>query len=94
MVVHRRPGWTTLELEVLGHVAGQVAERDIIGDHGITEEGDPWFVLEQPDGSALVHFAKIDGRYVSAPSQAGAFDANERLLPLIRRFLERNKKPA
>jgi hypothetical protein len=91
MGIGKRPGWTAAELELLGGLAAHFPP-DTLGEQGCTEEGDPWFVLERPDGSALVHFAKIEKRYVSATSQAGEFDAHDQIVPLVLRFLRRNNK--
>lgn len=39
-------------------------------DRGITDEGDPWFVFcRQEDGEVIIHFARLDGKYlVSSPA--------------------------
>lgn len=82
-VVHE---WTEQELELLGGLTCCL-EAGIVGERGITEAGDSWFVLERPDGSAIVHFGKVNGRYVSVTSQAGAFDTGNNLLSLVLKFL-------
>ncbi len=38
----------------------------IASDHGISDEGEPWFVFCRPDGDAIMHFARIDGSYLIA----------------------------
>jgi hypothetical protein len=35
-------------------------------DHGVTDQGDPWFVFcDAATGDVFAHFARIEGRYVA-----------------------------
>src|SRR5262245_66439599 len=72
----RRPlGWSYEELAHL-HRAAKILVKDglhLDTDHGVTDEGDPWWVFCDSDtGEIVVHFARIGGRYVAcAPFRSG-----------------------
>lgn len=38
----------------------------ITSDQGLSDEADPWFVFCGSNGEAIIHFARIDGKYVVA----------------------------
>lgn len=63
----RGKGWTPqdrADLERVRHVL-RAAGLDVDTDEGVTDEGDPWFVIYRPqDDEVLVHIARVDGRYV------------------------------
>jgi hypothetical protein len=60
-----RAGWTNAELAELYRVehALKQAAFAVETDHGVSDEGDPWFVFCHPDGQVVVHIARIDGLY-------------------------------
>ena len=72
----RRPsGWSDQEFAQL-HRAAKILGKDglrLDTDHGVTDEGDPWWVFCDADtGEIVVHFARIGGRYVAcAPFRNG-----------------------
>ncbi len=64
-----RPGtWSQQELAEFYRVEAALlrAGIGIAGEHGVSDEGEPWFVFCRPDGDAIMHFARIDGSYVIA----------------------------
>jgi hypothetical protein len=60
-------------------------------DRGVTDEGDPWFVFcRAEDDEVIVHFARIDGRYlISAPGFGGNVTGHD-FRALVRDMVERN----
>lgn len=60
-------------------------------DRGLSDEGDPWFVFcRQEDGEVIVHFARLDGRYiVSSPSYSGISTGND-FSQLVRDLMSRH----
>jgi hypothetical protein len=57
---------------------------------GLTDEGDPWFVFCRDDEEIIVHFARIDGRYViSAPAYCGNASGHD-FRALVRDTIERH----
>ena len=64
-----RKGWSNQDLGELYRVEGALLQAGlrIETESGVSDEGDPWFVFCQGDnGELIVHFARIDGRYVVA----------------------------
>lgn len=63
--VLEQPGWTNEELAELYRVEHALAQARIaIGtDHGVTDEGDPWFVFCRPGGEVIVHATRFNGLY-------------------------------
>ena len=64
----RQRGWSNQELAQL-HRAARILDKNglrLDSDHGVTDEGDPWWVFCDTDtGDVLVHFARIGGQYVA-----------------------------
>jgi len=64
---HQR-GWSKRELAYL-HRAAEFLQTNgacIETDRGLTDEGEPWFIFcNETSGEIMVHFARIDGRYVA-----------------------------
>jgi hypothetical protein len=60
-------------------------------ERGTSDEGDPWFVFCHRDGGdVIVHFARIDGRYViAAPVLARPLSGTD-LNAIVRRFVSDN----
>ena len=60
-------------------------------DRGVTDEGDPWFVFcRAEDDEVIVHFARIDGRYlINAPGFGGNVTGHD-FRALVRDMVERN----
>ncbi|GJD57306.1 hypothetical protein [Methylobacterium dankookense] len=64
-----RPGsWSQQELAEFYRVEAALirAGIGIASEHGLSDEGEPWFVFCRPDGDAIIHFARIDGSYLIA----------------------------
>lgn len=64
----RQGNWSQQELAEFYRVEAALlrAGFSIASDHGLSDEGEPWFVFCRPDGDAIIHFAKIDGSYLIA----------------------------
>jgi hypothetical protein len=67
--------WSTQELAEFYRVEAALLQAGmrVVSDRGVTDEGDPWFVFcRADDEEVLIHFARIDGRYlISAPGFGG-----------------------
>jgi hypothetical protein len=88
----RRRGWSKLELT---HFYGAVSALVRVGiavelDGGLTDEGEPWLVCCDADsGEVLVHFARINGKYIACASIFN-YSLTARELPdLVARFIDR-----
>ncbi|MFC6789023.1 hypothetical protein ACFQE0_04890 [Methylobacterium komagatae] len=64
----RLADWSQQELAEFYRVEAALirAGIGIASDHGLSDEGEPWFVFCRPDGDAIMHFARIDGSYLIA----------------------------
>lgn len=65
--------WQNDELAELYRVVDLLGKAglSVETDMGVSDEGDPWFIFCRADsGDVLVHFARIDGRYVAASAVA------------------------
>ncbi|QIJ73290.1 hypothetical protein GU700_00890 [Methylobacterium sp. NI91] len=64
----RQGNWSQQELAEFYRVEAALlrAGFSIASEHGLSDEGEPWFVFCRPDGDAIIHFAKIDGSYLIA----------------------------
>lgn len=64
----RQGSWSQQELAEFYRVEAALlrAGLSIASEHGLSDEGEPWFVFCRPDGDAIIHFAKIDGSYLIA----------------------------
>ncbi|GEP12732.1 hypothetical protein [Methylobacterium gnaphalii] len=64
----RRGLWSNQELAEFYRVEAALcrAGMAITSEHGLSDEGDPWFVFCQPNGEVIIHFARIDGNYIIA----------------------------
>ena len=60
--------WSQQELAEFYRVEAALlrAGIGIASEHGLSDEGEPWFVFCRPDGDAIMHFARIDGSYLIA----------------------------
>ena len=87
-----RQGWSQYELRHLYRTAKVFEDAGFCleTDSGVTDEGDPWFVLcEVGFDETIVHFARIGGKYVvCAPFLNGALTGYA-FSDLIERFLDR-----
>lgn len=64
----RTTSWSQQELAEFYRVEAALirAGIGIASEHGLSDEGEPWFVFCRPDGDAIMHFARIDGSYLIA----------------------------
>ena len=61
-------GWSKHEFDMLLGAAKFLRSEGakLVTDHGVTDEGEPWFVFCDPQsGDVLVHFARIAGKYLA-----------------------------
>jgi hypothetical protein len=83
--------WSPQELAEFYRVEAALIQSGISlhSDRGVTDEGDPWFVFcRAEDGEIIVHFARIDGRYViSAPAYGGNASGSD-FRALVRSMVE------
>jgi len=58
--------WTNQELADLyrAHALIQAAQPGLESDRGISDEGDPWFLIGKSNGDVLVHICRIQGMYI------------------------------
>lgn len=63
-----RRGWSQQELAEFYRVEAALvrAGLSIDSEQGLSDEAEPWFVFCRPDGAAIMHFARIGGRYLVA----------------------------
>lgn len=70
----RLKAWTGQHLAEFQRVAESL-ERvgiDVDCEFGLTDEGDPWFVIcDASTSEVLIHFARIDARYIAAVTCLG-----------------------
>lgn len=67
----QRRGWNNQELAEFYRIKGLLDRAGLIVDvdHGLTDEGDPWFVFIRLEGEdVLVHFARIDNEFIAVSS--------------------------
>lgn len=64
----RPTSWSQQELAEFYRVEAALlrAGIGIASEHGLSDEGEPWFVFCRPDGDEIMHFARIDGSYLIA----------------------------
>ena len=58
--------WSNQELANLHRAFSlvQSAQPGLEYDRGISDEGDPWFIIGDDKGEVLIHICRIDGRYI------------------------------
>ena len=88
-----RMGWSKEEFGYLKRAANLVRKLGISieTDHGVTDEGEPWFVIcDATSDEVLVHFCRTHGRYIAwAPFLESSF-VGHTFPDLIERFLARH----
>jgi hypothetical protein len=85
--------WSSQELAEFYRVEAALLQSGlrVSLDRGVTDEGDPWFVFcRAEDDEVIVHFARIDGRYlISAPGFGGNVTGRD-FRALVRDMVDRN----
>ena len=85
--------WSTQELAEFYRVESALIQASlrVVTARGLTDEGEPWFVFcRAEDDEVIIHFARIDGRYlISAPAYCGTAMGRD-FRALVRSTLERH----
>ncbi len=93
--VRRRapPDWSAQDIAEFYRVEAMLVQSGlrVVSARGVTDEGDPWFVFcRADDDEVIIHFARIDGRYViSSPAYCGNADGYD-FRALVRDMIERH----
>ncbi len=93
--VRRRapPDWSAQDIAEFYRVEAILAQSglQVTSARGLTDEGDPWFVFcRADDDEVIIHFARIDGRYIiSSPAYCGNA-AGYDFRTLVRAMIERH----
>lgn len=67
----------------------QQAGLETSTDHGITDEGDPWFVFLRSDsGDVIAHFAKIDGQFIAVSALSNEVYRGRGIREIVDKMLE------
>lgn len=88
-----RKGWSNQDLGELYRVEGALLQAGlrIEAESGVSDEGDPWFVFcHGYNGELIVHFARIDGRYVVAAPALPKPLRGADLGSIVRQFIAEN----
>lgn len=86
-----RGDWSTEDLAHLGRAANFVRKLglSVETDRGVTDEGEPWFVLCDADsGEVFAHFARSSGKYVVFGPCLNGLLTGTVLRDLVERFLD------
>ncbi|WP_299439970.1 hypothetical protein [uncultured Rhodospira sp.] len=84
--------WTNQERAELTRVVNLLGQAGlpVETDSGLTDEGDPWMVFVRPDtGDVIAHFARIDGRFVAAGTNAGVVVEGDSFRDVVDKILAR-----
>lgn len=91
---NRSRDWTPQDLAEFYRVESALIQGGmrIITDRGVSDDGDPWFVFcREDDGEPVIHFARIDGRYVIAsPAYDGTMRGRD-FRAMVQNLIERHK---
>ena len=89
--ISRPQGWSKHEFDMLLVAAKflRTQSADLVTDYGVTDEGDPWFVIcDAESGDVLVQFARIAGKYLACvPFRDGALTGSG-LNALLDKYLQ------
>jgi hypothetical protein len=85
--------WSAQELAEFYRVEAALIQAGlrVVSERGLTDEGEPWFVFcRTEDDEVIIHFARIDGRYlISAPAYCGTATGPD-FPALVRGMIERH----
>ena len=88
----RPSGWSTQELALFYRAARLLSSEELLieTDHGLTDEGEPWFVLCDADSSDILgHFARVRDEYIACIPFCRCALRGWELPDLLSRFLRR-----
>ena len=86
-----KQGWSNHEFDLLLRAAKFLRSEgaDLVTDHGVTDEGEPWCAFCDPvNGDVLAHFARIAGEYVACVPFRNHALTGYALNALLDRFLQ------
>jgi hypothetical protein len=92
-----RTDWSKEEIAYLERAAHFVRKLGVSveTDHGVTDEGEPWFVIcDASSDEVLVHFCRIRRRYVACAPFLESSLSGHVFADLIERFLDRHAAAA
>tara|TARA_R100000935_G_scaffold6374_1_gene13935 strand:+ start:21952 stop:23670 length:1719 start_codon:yes stop_codon:yes gene_type:complete len=86
-------GWSNQELADLHRTQRILALAGIATqvDHGLTDEGDPWFVFMDSQNEVFVHFSRFDGAYIVTSQMQEKPIKGDSLQDLVAEFAQRVK---
>ena len=86
-------GWGNQELADLYRIQRILALAGITTqiDHGLTDEGDPWFVFMDSQNEVFVHFSRFDGLYMVTSQMQEEPIRGDSLQDLVSEFSKRVK---
>lgn len=86
-------GWCNQELADLYRIQRILALAGITTqiDHGLTDEGDPWFVFMDSQNEVFVHFCRFDGLYMVTSQMQEEPIRGDSLQDLVSEFSKRVK---
>src|ERR1700679_2865790 len=85
--------WTSPELAEFYRVESFLIQAGlwVVSARGLSDEGEPWFVFcRADDDEVIIHFARIDGRYVICAPAYGENAAGHDFRALVKGLIERN----
>jgi len=85
--------WSAQELAEFYRIESALIQAglQVVSVRGLTDEAEPWFVFcREEDDEVIIHFARIDGRYlISSPAYCGTVMGHD-FHTLVRRTIERH----
>lgn len=81
--------WTSGERARLGELAERLAARGarVRAAYGVTDQGDPWCVIQDDEDEVLIHIARIDGAFVIHDAARDAVQEADSLWSAMARLL-------
>jgi hypothetical protein len=83
--------WSKHEFDLLLGAAKFLRSEgaNLVTDHGVTDEGEPWFVICDPqNGDVLVHVARMAGEYLACVPFSNHTLAGPGLHAVLEKFLQ------
>ena len=84
-------GWSKHEFDLLLGAAKFLRSEgaNLVTDHGVTDEGEPWFVFcDRDSGDVLGHFARFAGEYMACVPFSNHTLAGPGLRTMLDKFLQ------